>query len=65
MDARARRVVFDAAGRPVRFVGSNADITDLKQTEEALRASERRFRMFVDHATDAFFLQDDRLPSWT
>ena len=26
---------------------------------EALRESEQRFRTFVDHATDAFFLQDD------
>ena len=48
------------AGKPVRFVGSNADITDLKQTEEALRASERRFRVFVDHAADAFFLHDEQ-----
>jgi two-component system sensor histidine kinase/response regulator len=54
------RVVFDAAGKPVRFVGSNADITNLKQTEEALRSSERRFRVFVDHAADAFFLFDER-----
>jgi PAS domain S-box-containing protein len=31
-----------------------------KRVEEALRQSEQRFRTFVDHATDAFFLQDDR-----
>ena len=30
-----------------------------RQAEEALRESERRFRMFVDHASDAFFLLDD------
>jgi two-component system, sensor histidine kinase and response regulator len=28
---------------------------------EAMRESEQRFRMFVDHASDAFFLQDEQL----
>src|SRR5215831_3857587 len=28
--------------------------------EEALRASERRFRVFVDHAADAFFMNDEQ-----
>src|SRR5258708_36263324 len=53
-------VLRDAAGTPVRFIGTSADITDLKRSEEALRESERRFRIFVDHASDAFFLFDDR-----
>jgi PAS domain S-box-containing protein len=30
------------------------------EAEEPLRANEQRFRMFVDHATDAFFLHDER-----
>jgi PAS domain S-box-containing protein len=34
--------------------------TARRRAEEALRKSEQRFRTFVDHATDAFFLQDDR-----
>ena len=52
-------VLRDPKGRPIRFIGSRVDITDLKRAEEALRESEQRFRTFVDHATDAFFLFDD------
>src|SRR5258705_9927363 len=32
---------------------------DLLASQEELRASEERFRTFVDHATDAFYLYDD------
>jgi PAS domain S-box-containing protein len=50
----------DARGKPVRFIGSSVDITDLKRAQEALRESERRFRTLVDHAADAFFLHDEQ-----
>jgi len=50
----------DQDGKPFRFIGSLVEITDLKRAEEALRKSEQRFRMFVDHATDAFFLFDEQ-----
>jgi PAS domain S-box-containing protein len=36
------------------------DITQQKRAEDELRASEARFRTLVDHATDAFFLHDER-----
>ena len=49
----------DKEGTIVGTFGVSRDITKLKQVEESLRASERRFRVFVDHATDAFFLHDD------
>jgi len=53
-------VSWDDSGRPLRQFGVMQDITELRQAEDDLRASEVRFRAFVDHATDAFFLLDHR-----
>ena len=53
-------VTWDELGRPLRQFGVLQDITELRQAEHELRASEARFRTFVDHATDAFFLLDDQ-----
>ncbi|HVN37970.1 MAG TPA: PAS domain S-box protein [Myxococcota bacterium] len=36
------------------------DITQRKRAEDELRASETRFRTLVDHASDAFFMHDER-----
>ena len=41
------------------MVGFMIDVTDRRHAEEELRASEARFRTFVDHATDGFFLHDE------
>ena len=54
-------MAWDDAGRPARQFGVMQDITELRKAEEERRASEARFRTFVDHATDAFFLHDDEL----
>ena len=55
-------VTWDDSGRPLRQFGVMQDITELRKVEQELRASEARFRTFVDHATDAFLLLDD---DWT
>jgi PAS domain S-box-containing protein len=51
----------DEQGRIKRWYLSATDIEDRKQVEQELRASESRFRTFVDHAMDAFFLHDEEL----
>jgi len=53
-------VTWDESGRPRRWFGTMQDITELRQAEDELRASEARFRTFVDHATDAFFLHGEQ-----
>ena len=40
--------LLDRAGRVTGYLGVNADIADLKQTEETLRASEARFRSYFE-----------------
>ena len=54
-------VTRDETGKPLRQFGVLQDITELRLAERELRASEARFRTFVDHAMDAFFVLDDRL----
>ena len=54
-------VTWDDSGEPLRQFGVMQDITELRQAEQELRASESRFRTFADYAKDAFFLQDDQL----
>src|SRR5262249_20345500 len=40
--------VRDAGGTPIRFVGSEIDITDLKRAEEALQQSEAESRRLLE-----------------
>lgn len=48
---------YDAEGRPVHMAGSNIDITERKQAEQTLAASERRFKLLAE--TSARLLATD------
>lgn len=47
LHARAK-VFYDDAGKPLRMVGINVDVTEQKLAEEALRRSEARLRRIID-----------------
>ena len=45
-------LVRDLDGRPIRFMGIVRDISELKEKEEALKASEQRYRSLFDLSHD-------------
>jgi PAS domain S-box-containing protein len=53
------QVVRDAAGRPTRLDGCLVDVTEQRQSEEALRQREQRFRALVEKSRDGIMLLDD------
>jgi PAS domain S-box-containing protein len=49
---------FAKDGTVTGFIEVVEDITEKKKAADAFRESERRFRLLVEHSTDAFFLHD-------
>jgi PAS domain S-box-containing protein len=52
------RALRDAAGRALRFAGAMSDITDRVEAEQALRASEERFRSLTALSADWYWETD-------
>jgi len=51
--AKGKVLSRDSYGNPLRMVGTQADISDQKQTERALKDSEKKFSSIVEQAEDA------------
>jgi diguanylate cyclase (GGDEF)-like protein/PAS domain S-box-containing protein len=50
--------ILDMHGKVSHVVSQSIDLTDIKRSEEALRASEKRFRDLIISAPDAVFVVD-------
>ncbi len=51
----------DAEGKPIRILGTNWDITDLKQTEEELFQSNQKLQFILDNIPQRVFWKDRNL----
>ena len=50
-------VIRDAGGKGVRMIGGMTDMTERRQTEDALRESNEKFHLLADHIIDAFWIR--------
>jgi two-component system sensor histidine kinase/response regulator len=57
VEARCQ-LFYDTANRPAKIIGVVADITENKQAEELLKASEEKFRQLIENSFDMIVLLD-------
>ena len=55
-------VVRGRRGEPIGFIGVAKDITDRKQAEQALRASEERYRAFIEQTAEGVWRVELEVP---
>ena len=57
--SESAKIVFDESGKIKYFDGSAINITERKQTEQALNESDKRYKSLFEAASDAIFLMKD------
>ena len=59
VDVGVKSSVIYRDSKPYRILGIGCDITERKLAEESLKASEEKYRLVVDNATEAIFIVQD------
>jgi PAS domain S-box-containing protein len=54
-------IARDASGRPARMIGAMRDISERIQSEKTIKASEARYRVLVENASEAILVVQDGL----
>lgn len=55
------RLTYNKEGEPIRLFGTSHDITDIRTAQEAMRQSERRYRLLSESSSDVVFLMEGEL----